>query len=173
MDLLALLPLLLFAGAVYLAWPSLRRLLPEGAHKTRVAGSPGAEPAPLTGDGQFRLNVAGCAHHRDNFMHLFGGQIARELAASESISEGDTVTHDVAATLVLDDANIHDSNAVEVQILGRRVGYLPQSMAPHFRTYLARQGLKGRSFRCLAQADLPLHLSDDFEVRLDIPQIKP
>lgn len=105
-------------------------------------------------------------------MHLFGERLARERHDAGTISEGDTVTAEAAAFLTFDDQNPQDPNAVEVLILGRRVGYLPRGMAPHFRSYVKRSRLGGKSFRCMAEVELPLHSGEAIEVRLDLPQLK-
>lgn len=46
----------------------------------------------------------------------------------------------VTASLVLEDTNPHDPNAVRVEISGQRVGYLSRELAPVYRAWLAANG---------------------------------
>lgn len=166
-DLFGLAPLILLVAFVYIAWRFLRRK----GNEADLAPKTGIGPA-LPGDGQPAITVAGCEHYRENLLQLFSEQIALERSTDDSIGEGDTVSKDIAVTLHLDDENEHDRNAVEVLVLGRRVGFLPRGLAPHFRAYLKRQRMAGKTFRCMGEIDLPLHDEDPFELRLDLPKLK-
>lgn len=53
----------------------------------------------------------------------------------------DGVEHECEATLVLDDGNAHDRQAVRVEILGEPVAHLSRSSAREYRQALADAGL--------------------------------
>lgn len=57
---------------------------------------------------------------------------------------------DVQARLVFEDGNPHDSNAVRVEITGRKVGYVPAGLATEFRQRLQEIIPNSRAASCPA-----------------------
>ena len=95
-------------------------------------------PVMLEGNGQFDIDVAGEANYQDNLEAICGGRTP------------DGEDRIVDATLILDDANPYDPNAVRVDIEGQTVGYLSRDVAPHFREHMAKLGHQATSFQCRA-----------------------
>jgi len=58
---------------------------------------------------------------------------------------------DVTATLVPEDSNKHDKNAVRIEVHGVHIGYVPADLAKNFRGMLARRGLAGNTTSCDAR----------------------
>ena len=93
----------------------------------------------ITGDGTFRVEVVGESHY----------QAALEQAAGGRSDESAEV--EVEATLLLEDDNPYDSNAVCVQVEGNTVGHLPRTNAVPFREALGPAASWGLPIRCNAQ----------------------
>ena len=85
-------------------------------------------------------------NQQPNWLHndgLFLQPIVGEHACQEALDEitdceidqGESI--DLPASLILENSNPHDSNAVQVQILGKAVGYLSRPNAKVFRHKLA------------------------------------
>lgn len=97
-----------------------------------LSSSPTAAPRsyrPLTrlpSTGYFDLSVVGESFYTANLRNIVGGT--------------HEVRHNCEATLVLEDNNPHDSNAVRVEIGGLQVGHLPRSRAVKYRRLLSRIG---------------------------------
>jgi len=96
-------------------------------------------PEKLNGHGAFGLALVGESHYQANLAHAAGGRRPQGV---------DGVT---AATLVLEDANRADRNAVRVDILGRPVGYLTRDKAKKYRRLLADLGHAGAQCTCQAR----------------------
>jgi hypothetical protein len=123
----------------------------------------------ISGDGKFRVIVVGVSFRQPAFAEVFSERLARERADAGTVAEGDFVTVEAPATLELEANNPHDANAVKVLVLGRHIGYLSAKLAPAFRRHVQTAGLRGTTFRCLVEVDLPLHASDNYLARLDLP----
>jgi hypothetical protein len=87
----------------------------------------------VEGPGTFAVDVVGVAQYQD----------VLEAAAGE-----DPV---VRATLLLEDANPYDDQAVAVHIGGRRAGYLSRANARLYRADLAAAGNPRLTVRCKAR----------------------
>jgi hypothetical protein len=75
----------------------------------------------IAGPGSFELDIVGESHFQETLGAVAGGKT----------EEGVSVRCE--ATLVLDDANIHDKKAVRVEIAGRTVGHLSRENAHRYR----------------------------------------
>lgn len=124
----------------------------------------------LTGDGSFSLHVVGSTHYKTDLKALFRKRIEEEM--DDEVDEGDTAETEASVTLRLEDDNEHDPKAVAAFIKGRKVGYLPRSIAPLFRSHVASKGLLGNEFTCKGSIEMPLHPDGEFEISLDLPQLK-
>ena len=87
----------------------------------------------LTGPGKFGVDVVGVSQYQ-RVLESAGGK-------------GDIV----AATLVLEDSNPHDDQAVAVHIDGQRAGYLSRANARAYRADLAAAGTPDCTVRCKAK----------------------
>lgn len=124
------------------------------------AAGPATHQPRIRGNGKFEVEVVGESFYTEAFRELFAAQVRAD-------AEDDLV---LDATLVLEDDNPHDSNAVAVYIRGRKVGHLARSMAADFRRAIVRDGWRAyRSFDVAARVYLG---GDDetFSVSLDLPQ---
>ncbi len=90
----------------------------------------------IRGDGMFAVKVVGESYHESSLRDVFG-PVTLEL---KEIERG--------ATLVLENTNPHDPNAVRVEVEGRHVGHLSRDDAVIFRKRYAPAGVDGTSFRC-------------------------
>ena len=79
--------------------------------------------------GLFPLAAAGASHHE------------AAIAKLAQNAPGKPALVFCTARLVPVNSNPHDPDAVEVWILGEKVGYLPREFAPHFRDFFIRFGL--------------------------------
>ena len=114
------------------------------------ARSSTAREAPQTveGPGRFAVAVVGESHYQDALQEICGpeGPGGRTFEAS----------------LILDDSNPYDPNAVRVDVEGRTVGYLSREAAPIFRKRVAK-----RRRVTLCQAEI--RGSTIYGVWLDLP----
>jgi hypothetical protein len=85
------------------------------------------EPALLQGHED--LEVVGESYRQDNLWHVFGGQHQ---------PEAHRFRKNVHATLLAEDGNPYDDNAVSVWIDGLMVGYLPRDEANRLRPGLLK-----------------------------------
>lgn len=65
-------------------------------------------------------------------------------------TQSGTARQDVHAVLVRDPTNVHDSNAVRVEVEGHTVGFLPRDDAPRFHAVLEELRSSNRSAVCRA-----------------------
>jgi hypothetical protein len=81
----------------------------------------------------------------------------------------------VAATLVLEDSNPHDDQAVAIHIAGRRAGYLSRANARAYRADLAAAGTPRLTVRCKAKIVGGFETRDGarahFGLKLDLPKL--
>jgi hypothetical protein len=75
----------------------------------------------IKGRDQFQVNVAGESFYPDAFAALCGARTR------------DGIAFPARAQLILDDGNVHDKNAVKVEVDGHQVGHLPREAAKAFR----------------------------------------
>lgn len=88
----------------------------------------------VAGHGDFAIDVVGVSQY----------QGALEAAAAQRAN--------VRASIVLEDGNPYDDQAVAVHIDGRRVGYLNRALARVYRADLAAAGADaGVTVRCMAK----------------------
>jgi hypothetical protein len=114
----------------------------------------------LKGDGMFAVDVVGESHYELNLRHAFG----------QLSTTGEEVA--CTATLVLENTNVYDANAVRVEVAGRKVGHLSRQDAVVFRERYAPSGVDGTAFSC--NATMIGRLTDDralIGVVLDIPAL--
>jgi hypothetical protein len=81
----------------------------------------------------------------------------------------------VAATLVLEDSNPYDDQAVAIHIDGQRAGYLSRANARAYRADLAAAGTPDLTVRCKAKIVGGFETRDGarahFGLKLDLPKI--
>lgn len=87
-------------------------------------------------DNMFRLAIVGESHYQDALEAICGGR------------DDDGVDRVVNASLVLEDSNPHDPQAVRVDIEGKTVGYLSRPTARRFRQQVAAGQPGGRALPC-------------------------
>lgn len=81
--------------------------------------------ANLPGDGSFALEAVGESHYQTALRAIVG--------------RGE-VRHNCRATLILENDNPHDVNAVRIDVDGRTVAYLKRSDAKKYRRQVAKYG---------------------------------
>jgi hypothetical protein len=111
----------------------------------------------VTGPGAFAVDVVGVSQY----------QRVLEAAAEEGAV--------VEATLVLEDSNPYDDQAVAVQIDGQRAGYLSRANARLYRADLAAAGAERTTVRCKAKIVGGFETKDGsrahFGLKLDLPRL--
>jgi NAD-dependent DNA ligase len=90
---------------------------------------------PLQGDGSYAVPIVGESRHQE---------VLEELSAS---NRG---TNKVTASLILEDTNPHDPNAVRVEVNHKHVGYLSREMAKVYRARMIAAGHSGAVGTCQA-----------------------
>ena len=104
-----------------------------------VNPEPGTQVAMIKGDGTYSAEVVGESHYQQAFERHFGPRTE------------DGVEEEIVATLVFEDNNKHDSNAVAVYVGGDKVGHLPRQDAAEFRQQVASLNIpKGMPIQCNA-----------------------
>ena len=93
----------------------------------------------LPGIGLFMVDVVGESNYQRNLERIAGGK------------KTESANLVVSASLVLEDDNRFDGNAVRVDISGLTVGYLDKSTAKGFRAFIENNQYPGNSFGCRAQ----------------------
>lgn len=78
---------------------------------------------PKVLDGSVNLPVVGESHYQDELWQLVGGRSSRE----------GRVRTEVHAILIAETNNVHDANAISVQVNGLEVGYLSRDDARRYR----------------------------------------
>lgn len=115
----------------------------------------------IAGPGTFSVDVVGESHYQDAIAFLCGGK-SRE-----------GVNHIVNATLVPEDDNPHDRQAVRVDVEGYTVGYLSRKHAREYRNQLRRTGYPKSPMSCRAKIVGGWDRGPDdtgyFGVTLDLP----
>lgn len=91
-----------------------------------------------TPSGSFSTEVVGESHYQQALERICGG-VTR-----------DGVEKLATATLVLEDSNPHDKNAVRVDISGSTVGYLSRETAKSYRRRLIKEGISSQTQQCPA-----------------------
>ncbi|MGQ0532474.1 MAG: hypothetical protein ACT4OF_07260 [Caulobacteraceae bacterium] len=111
----------------------------------------------IEGPGAFAVDVVGVSQY----------QRVLETAAAEC-----AIVH---ATLVLEDSNPYDDQAVAVHIDGRRAGYLSRANARLYRADLAAAGQPRLSVRCKAKIVGGFERADGgrahYGLKLDLPRL--
>ena len=99
-------------------------------------GKPSKARNFLAGDGCYDFEIVGESFYQGALLRIVGQKTEEE------------AQHECTATLVLDDRNPHDRNAVAVFIDGHKVGHLSREDARDFRQSIAHIGL--RQAKCSA-----------------------
>ena len=115
----------------------------------------------ILGKGTFEYDVVGESNYQKALKNICGGRTKHGV---------DKV---VQATLVHEDDNPHDKNAVRVDIQGHTVGYLKRSNAKTFRRRMEDAGYPYSPAKCSANIvggwDKGFFDKGDFGVNLDMP----
>lgn len=97
----------------------------------------GKKPKPakakLEGDGEYSMNVVGESHYQDNLRRICEGTTDEE--------EGEDL--EIEASLVSENDNPYDNQAVRVDIEGLPVGYLSRQDARRLRAHLDKTVPRG------------------------------
>ena len=111
----------------------------------------------LTGPGKFGVDVVGVSQYQ---------------RVLESAGEKGDI---VAATLVLEDTNPHDDQAVAVHLNGQRAGYLSRANARIYRADLAAAGTPDLIVHCKAKIVGGFETASGerahFGLKLDLPHL--
>jgi hypothetical protein len=114
----------------------------------------------LKSSGSFSIEVVGESNYQQALKRICGG-VTR-----------DGVEKLTSATLVLEDSNPHDKNAVRVDISGSTVGYLSRENAKAYRQRLKNEGFTSKTQQCPALIrggwDRGRNDQGKFGVRLDL-----
>jgi hypothetical protein len=94
----------------------------RSAKPFRVAAGPTAD------HGDFDIDIVGESHYQSALERIAGGK------------DRDSAELECTATIVLEDSNPHDGNAVRIDIAGQTVGYFPRDDAKTYRCVLAKAG---------------------------------
>ncbi len=117
----------------------------------------------LPGPGTFNVEVVGEAQYQSALSKICGGK------------QPNGVQHRTQATLVLEDANTYDPQAVRVDISGQTVGYLSRKDARDYRRSIRQQGYPELTASCVAIINGGWDRGQDdqghFGVRLDLPTV--
>ena len=132
---------------------------------TKSQPAPAALPTgSMAGTGNFKFEVVGESHYQGAIEHLAGGRTE------------DGVREQRTATLICDDNNDYDDQAVRVEINGRTVGHLSRVDARTYRRVLADEGRAGAIVSCPALIVGGWDRGDGdighFGVKLDLPLAK-
>ncbi|HXF83143.1 MAG TPA: HIRAN domain-containing protein [bacterium] len=117
----------------------LTRLFRRGSSGASPTSEDGPTELVLPSTDRFRLQVVGESHYQQALEQICGGRT----------EEGANLR--CVATLVLDDENPYDRNAVRVEIHGRHVGHLNREDAKAYRKFLQDQGA-GANVRGICKA---------------------
>lgn len=97
-------------------------MVSRAAKPSRVATGPSAAHC------DFDIDIVGESHYQAALERIAGGK------------HRDSAELECTATLVLEDSNPHDGNAVRIDIAGQTVGYFPRDDAKTYRRVLAKAG---------------------------------
>jgi len=129
-----------------------------GTPEPRVGPAPVAN---LPGPGAYALDIVGESRYQAALAHICGGRTE------------DGHNKIVQATLIHEDTNPHDNQAIRVDIEGRTVGYLSRENARQYRQMLQKAGHPGITATCSAVIVGGWDRGDGdtghFGVKLDIP----
>jgi hypothetical protein len=118
------------------------------------------DPVVLQGDGSFSIRAVDESRYQQSLSAICGGRT----------EDGHPLS--CVACLVPEPANPHDSDAVMVTIDGRRVAYLPRSLAGSYLRSLRDLGMFGRATLCRAVINGGCNRGDDdkghYGVELDL-----
>jgi hypothetical protein len=87
-----------------------------------------SESGTLSGPGTYNVEVVGESHYQQELEKICGGRTE------------DSAEKHCRATLVLEDSNAYDRNAVRIDVDGATVGYLPRDSAKVYRQRLKEAG---------------------------------
>jgi len=107
---------------------------------TRILGisKPQATEPNITGNQKYDVDIVGESNYQPVLAAICGKRTAQ------------SVKKIVTASLVHEDENPHDQNAVRVDIEGKTVGYLDRENAKKYRKLLAKAGQPGATTTCQA-----------------------
>jgi len=138
----ALLPLIILALIVFVAWKALsgKKAAAAATAKTRRPSKLGSENVSQAfhwdGKGDFEFEIVGESHYQ-NVLASLAGEHGTESAEAQH-----------KAILVMEDANPHDPKAVAVLISGKTVGYLAREDSRSYRRRLGQKRLSGVNATC-------------------------
>jgi hypothetical protein len=136
---------------------------PRSASNPRPADSP-ADLVRLAGPHLFSLEAVGESNYQATLDRICGGR---------SFDGADVLTE---ATLIYEDTNPYDSQAIRVAINGQTVGYLSRAHARQYRREMAKAGNAGRTAVCAARIRGGWDRGGDdrgsYGVRLDIAMLR-
>lgn len=102
-----------------------------------TAGASNGRGLNLAGDGTYSFEIVGEAHYQAQLRALAHGTHDADASAE----------HECEATLAIDHLNVHDDNAVKIDIGDYTVGYIARALAPECRRSLSRMGLEKATCR--------------------------
>lgn len=138
----ALLPLIILAIAVFVAWKLLSSRKSSSSVPARTRNSKESTRQSTTqefhweGKGDFEFEVVGESHYQSVLATLAGNHGAESAEAQHK------------ATLILEDSNPHDPKAVAVRVTDKTVGYLAREDARSYRRRLGQKRLSGVDATC-------------------------
>lgn len=100
--------------------------------------APDSDIALLRGNGEFALEVVGESFHQAALESICGPR------TEESVYQQHT------ASLILENDNPKDKNAVRIEIQGKTVGYLSRDVAKRYREQIKKGGMPGATGECQA-----------------------
>ena len=135
----------------------------RAVRRSRSSRTSRADPVyNLEGTGEYALEIVGESHYQRALERICGGR------------KRDSVEKLVQASVVLEDENQHDDQAVRIDIDGMTVGYLPRHVARIYRLRLKELGHPRIVGVCNAVIrggwDRGAHDRGHFGVWLDIPR---
>ncbi len=120
-------------------------------------------PLQLEGSGDYDFEIVGEASYQDALEAICGGRTDWSQEKP------------VIATLIHEDRNPYDDQAIRVDVEGRTVGYLTRAGARQYRKWLAAQGYAGRTATCSALIvggwDRDDRGRGHFGIKLDLPSL--
>lgn len=167
---------LIFGVIAFVIWRALARRKPDstpGTNSRATAPPAGPKVTRLPTAMCKAVSVAGTDYRTDDLRAAVSTKLQRYRAElDDSIDDSETADIEVNALLQFQDDNPHDKNAVKVLVGNRHVGYIPAGLAPHFRTYVRRQGLPGPVYSCAAEVEVEVKSGDPVAMTLLLPPLK-
>jgi HIRAN domain len=136
-------------------------LVRRSPSRPRSSATPTNPVGSLQGPGTYETEVVGESHYQPALASICGGRSV------------DGVKKHVQATLVLEDQNPHDNQAVRIDVSDKTVGYLPRDTARNYRIRLREAGYPRLIGHCNAEIrggwDRGPQDRGNFGIWLDLP----